>query len=80
MVRINDAEVSVCGIYCTKCPKYIKKHCSGCGPNNVCKMPECAKSKGVRICFECKEFPCKLNYKFFQKSWLDFLKSDKIVD
>lgn len=79
MVKINELEISVCGFCCSKCPKYLKKHCSGCRENDVCKIPECAKKKKVNLCFECKEFPCKLSYKFFQKSWLDFLKSDKIV-
>jgi hypothetical protein len=73
------AKVGVCGIYCEKCPKFLKGQCSGCGENPVCKMPGCAKKKGVEFCFECPEFPCPLNYEFFSKSWLDFLKSDKVV-
>lgn len=73
------AKVGVCGIYCEKCPKFLKGQCSSCGENPVCKMPDCAKKKGVELCFECPEFPCPLNYKFFQKSWLDFLKSDNVV-
>lgn len=72
-------KVGVCGILCEKCPKFLKKHCSGCAPNPVCEMPACAKKRGVKLCFECKDFPCEINYKFFPKSWLDFLKSDEVV-
>lgn len=74
-------KISVCGVYCEKCPKYIKKHCSGCGPNPVCTIPQCAQKKKVKFCFDCKVFPCKLHYRRAKMyaEWLDFLKSDEIV-
>jgi len=78
-------KTGVCGIFCERCPKFIKNQCSGCAPNPYCKLPACAEKKGVEMCFDCKEFPCKLCYEFFGRdkklwiSWLDFLKSDKNV-
>jgi hypothetical protein len=71
--------VSACGLLCELCPKFLKKQCSGCAPNPVCEFPQCAADKGVSICFECDEFPCEKSYRFFPKSWLDFIKSDEIV-
>jgi hypothetical protein len=44
-------------------PEAVK--CEGCrGPLNShwssdCKMMLCAKKRGVRYCFQCKDFPCK---------------------
>ncbi|MFP4459366.1 MAG: DUF3795 domain-containing protein [Candidatus Zixiibacteriota bacterium] len=71
--------VSACGLFCERCPKLLKGHCSGCAPNPVCPLPECAKEKGVKICFDCDDFPCEKVYGFFPKEFLDFLKSDEIV-
>jgi len=54
----------VCGIACEKCPRMVKGICpngqEGCGPeeNKFCKIASCAFGKGVRMCFECSEFPC----------------------
>jgi len=31
-----------------------------------CKIRECAKEKGVKICFQCEEFPCKMLSEFFK--------------
>jgi len=31
-----------------------------------CKIKECAKEKGVKICFQCEEFPCKTISEFFK--------------
>ena len=75
----NDLKIGVCGIVCGKCPKYISKECPGCKPNELCPLPECVKNKGVNLCFECKEFPCKLNYEKgpIIKGLLDFFKEKK---
>ena len=72
----NNLKIGVCGIACFKCPKYISKECPGCRPNEFCPLPECAKNKGVNLCFECKDFPCKLNYEKgpIVKELLDFFK------
>lgn len=34
---------------------------AGCTPkeNKFCKIATCAFRKGVRLCFECIEFPCE---------------------
>lgn len=57
-----------CGMNCLVCYKQLgKKPCAGClrgdenkpGSCRACKLRECTKSKGVRHCFSCAEFPCK---------------------
>lgn len=74
-------KISVCSVYCERCPKFVKGQCSGCSANPVCKIPQCAERKKVEFCFDCKEFPCKLHYYRAEtyKQWLDFLKSDDVV-
>jgi len=52
--------ISYCGICCSLCPAYREKHCPGCPELEKCKIIQCAKSKNIRYCFLCKEFPCKL--------------------
>ena len=52
--------ISYCGICCSVCRSYKKKQCPGCLKLEKCEISKCAKSKKIRYCFSCKEFPCKL--------------------
>ena len=52
--------ISYCGICCSLCPPYREKQCPGCLKLEECKIAKCAKSKGIRYCFLCEKFPCKL--------------------
>ena len=45
----------------------------GCGIPD-CKVRECAKKKGIEICFECSEFPCKQFSQFEEKERLNIAK------
>jgi len=59
--------ISYCGICCSLCPAYNKtKTCPGCPELKDCKIVQCAKKKGRRYCFLCKEFPCKFYEKGFE--------------
>jgi len=57
--------IGVCGIACEKCPRMAKGVCpngdTGCVPKNnkFCKIVTCAFNKGVKLCFECGDFPCE---------------------
>ncbi len=51
--------ISYCGICCSLCPSY-EKYCPGCPELEDCRIVCCAKSKNIRYCFRCKDFPCKL--------------------
>jgi len=75
----KENKLGICGLACFKCPKYVSKKCSGCEPNEFCPLPKCAEEKGVSLCFECKEFPCSLNYEKgpIVKETLDFHKENK---
>lgn len=58
-------KIGVCGIACEKCPRMTAGHCpsgeQGCTPkeNKFCKVATCAWRKGVKLCFECADFPCE---------------------
>jgi len=73
---LSCGHTTVFGLACFKCNKFKEEKCPGCEPNEFCKLPECAQNKDVECCFECKEFPCKLNYEEgpLQKDVLDFHK------
>jgi hypothetical protein len=59
-------KIGVCGIACEKCPRMQKHICpngeEGCVPkeSQYCKIKTCAFNKGIKLCFECKEFPCEI--------------------
>ena len=58
-------KIGVCGIACQKCPRRLTGACpygkDGCRPreNLFCPIATCAFRKGVKLCFECPEFPCE---------------------
>jgi len=59
-------KIGVCGIACEKCPKMQVGNCpngiAGCiaRENKFCQICNCALPKGVKLCFECKDFPCEM--------------------
>ena len=63
--EVIHVKIGVCGIACEKCPRMVSGKCpngpEGCTPkeNRFCKIATCAHTKGVRLRFECKEFPCE---------------------
>lgn len=58
-------KISYCGICCNICPPYREGECPGCYELDECKINQCAKSKNIKYCFLCKEFPCDLFEKGF---------------
>lgn len=75
--------VSVCGTYCGFCPAFRKYQCLGCyGVNEraklSCAMYRCAREKGIRSCFLCDDFPCKIHFEkglIYKHSFLQGLKT-----
>lgn len=71
--------VAPCGLYCGECLAFLDRECGGCRSNRglskkyreYCKIYECSSNKGLKICLECNEFPCK----FF-----DFFKAEKLIE
>jgi len=67
MGRIPDA-MGPCGVYCGACPSYGKT-CKGCGSEDRdqkrtskwgCKLRSCClDERGLDLCVECDEFPCR---------------------
>lgn len=57
--------ISYCGIVCSLCPAYRSGDCPSCLKLEECKIVQCARSKNIRFCFLCKDFPCKLFEKGF---------------
>ena len=75
--------IGCCGISCGLCPRYYTEgpsRCPGCsGPdffkvNSSCGFITCCvKDKGLEICGECEEFPCKRIDKMFVKNYDSFV-------
>lgn len=70
--KMDKSMIAICGINCTVCYKHLitkkyAKKCNGCKYDDEtlpehcrkCKIKDCAKSKNLKYCFECKEYPCK---------------------
>ncbi len=57
--------IGVCGIACERCPRMVQGRCphgqEGCRPkdNPFCRISTCAHRRGIRLCFECPDFPCE---------------------
>ncbi|RLF07756.1 MAG: hypothetical protein DRJ60_01945 [Thermoprotei archaeon] len=66
MPRISDVLYSYCGIVCSLCRAYTQGECEGCDAHiNVCEYAKCCLNKGLKCCFECGDFPCKLHKEGF---------------
>ena len=71
--------VAPCGLYCGECTALLNGKCGGCRSNEglsikyrkYCKIYQCSNSKNLKICLECKEFPCKT---------LDFFKAERLEE
>ncbi|MCG8539844.1 MAG: DUF3795 domain-containing protein, partial [Clostridia bacterium] len=64
-----------CGIYCGKCPNYLRDKNPCLGAEIHCKNRKCKgificckEKKGHNFCYECKIFPCS-RFKKFAESW-----------
>ena len=57
--------IGVCGVACEACPRRTEGKCpngdQGCvaRENKFCVICSCAYAKGVKLCFQCPEFPCE---------------------
>lgn len=71
--KISPNMFAPCGMNCMVCYKHcntkkIKQTCPGClnasnnSPShcNKCKIKKCVNNKGIKYCYECIDFPCKL--------------------
>lgn len=82
-----------CMIYCGYCGVHKAGKCGGCGPMTerrakegkvFCGMRACADKHGVRMCADCREYPC---YKFdkgdstdhalFSKEFTEYLRENR---
>ena len=60
--------VPPCGMYCGECKACIDGECGGCRSGRgiaadfapTCSIANCANDRGVKLCIECKDFPCSL--------------------
>jgi hypothetical protein len=70
-----EEHIGACGVHCGFCPTFRLKQnrCLGCEWANGmlrksrenhkgCVFFECAQTKNVECCFQCKEFPCEIHY------------------
>lgn len=66
--------IATCGLYCGECSAFQDGRCGGCISRKglclkytkMCKIYSCCVDKrGLRVCSECKEFPCGKFAAFF---------------
>jgi len=77
--KMNINLAAPCGLYCGDCVKFKKGSCGGCHSNNHfsnhkgCRIYKCCVSeKGLKWCFECKDFPCAKIENFAKwRTWID---------
>ena len=70
--------VAPCGLYCEECTAFLNSECGGCRSNKglsekynkYYKIYQCSSDKNLKICVECKDFPCKF-FDFFKAETLE---------
>lgn len=54
------SSIAYCGLVCKLCNAGKLGECSGCkGKCDGCSIKECAKTRGLNGCWQCKGFPCE---------------------
>ena len=76
--KIKVMMFAPCGMNCKVCYKHCfnKKLCAGCMESGSgkpehcrkCRIKDCVRSKNIKYCFECSDFPCK-HIKRLEKSY-----------
>jgi len=70
----NKDLIAPCGLYCGECWAFQEGKCGGCISRKglclkytqICKIFSCCVEKrGLRVCGQCQEFPCKKFRAFF---------------
>jgi hypothetical protein len=88
--KIENEMIAVCGVNCLACSAYLNKKnaCPGCRASEKehnrkscisCVKRKCAFDKGLRWCFECKQFPCPkikgLSKRYTQNYGIDLVQN-----
>jgi hypothetical protein len=75
-IKTYNGLIPPCGIYCGRCPNYLREKNPCLGAEEHCKNRRCKgilvcckEKKGYHYCFECKLFPCS-RFKKFSESWM----------
>jgi len=71
--------VAPCGLYCGECTAFLSGECVGCRSDmglsreyrKYCKIYQCSSGRNLKICLECRDFPCKI---------FEFFKAEKLED
>ncbi len=70
-VEVKEELIAACGLYCGWCPFYVagskEFKCNGCWSREKCKIRDCARERGLKICTYCPEFPCKKLYNMYTR-------------
>lgn len=69
-MKIPELLFAPCGMNCMVCYVHLKnkKACDGCLGNDInkpdrcktCTIKTCAQNKGLKYCYDCCDFPCKV--------------------
>lgn len=63
-IKIDKNLVSMCGLYCGACSRYLKEKCSGCKANDKatwCKVRSCCMERQIPSCADCKTYETPLD-------------------
>ena len=64
--------VAPCGLCCRECTGFLDAKCGGCRSNQglskefrkYCRIYKCSENKGLKLCLDCNDFPCRF-FEFF---------------
>ena len=66
-------QIAFCGVDCAVCSDYTEKKCPGCRKtewpaDDPCPPVGCCQKRGIRVCGQCDDFPCRMMREFYEES------------
>ncbi|WDP89575.1 MAG: DUF3795 domain-containing protein [Desulfobacter sp.] len=84
MTTADKRLVAPCGLFCGACHRYKKEKCPGCrdlARATWCKIPDCAREKGLTTCSGCTQFAdvnqCKTFNNLISRFFALIFRSDR---
>ncbi len=83
-IETDKDKVSMCGLYCGACSRFLKEKCRGCPDNEKaswCGVRTCCIEKQIGSCADCKDFAnvkdCKTYNTFMSRIFGFIFRTDR---
>lgn len=65
--------IGYCGVDCSVCTDFLEGKCPDCRSSiwpegDPCAPIACCRNRGIEVCGECGDFPCRMMAEFYKES------------